>query len=52
MAGTHVDADRRVVLSRLSFWRDEPFEVCDQLRDVCVEDLPKDVQIYRVIAMN
>jgi hypothetical protein len=47
-----VNADCRVALSRLGFWGDQPFEVCDQLRDVFVEDLPEDVQIHRVVAMN
>jgi hypothetical protein len=43
MACTHVDADGLVAFLRLSFWRDEPFEVCDQLRDVFVEDLPENI---------
>ena len=41
-----------LVFLRLGLWGYEPFEVCDQEWDVCMQDLPKDVEIHRVITMN
>jgi len=43
---------RPFMLSCLGFWGYEPCEVCNQWRDVFVQDLPEDVEIYCIITMN